>query len=260
MIRIVRPAAIPEPLQTRGAIASQALCERAAKGEELTFDQKIYGDPRVKDALVRMQHGKCAFCERRINEDGDVEHFRPKTASQQAAGHTLNRPGYYWLAYEWTNLVLACSACNQREKRNLFPLENPESRASSHHDDVSQESPLFLDPTQEDPEEFIGWRAEMPFPKDGNQRAEVTIEALGLQRPSLANLRLRKLAVVKNRMNQIQQCESRPHIPRLLKIAQELREELAERLSDEGEFAAMLRANIALPPMPENFSMETESL
>lgn len=51
-----------------------------------------------------------------------VEHFRPKGGWRQSPGQPIEQPGYYWLAYEWSNLFLACGPCNSRHKRNLFPL------------------------------------------------------------------------------------------------------------------------------------------
>src|SRR5207253_16064 len=108
------------------------------------FDASIYGAKAVKKALIEAQHSKCCFCESKTGYDGDVEHFRPKAGYQQAPKGRLLRPGYYWLAYTWDNLLLSCSACNQRHKRNLFPLTNPNQRAKSHADDVTLETPLFL--------------------------------------------------------------------------------------------------------------------
>lgn len=259
MIRIERPTQVPATLQTLGVAARQALCESVEAGEEPVFDQRIYGDPLVKQALVDMQHGKCAFCERRVNEDGDVEHFRPKKAIQQAVGQKLERPGYYWLAYEWTNLFLACSACNQRQKRNLFPLENQGNRAKSHKSDISIEQPLFIDPTRENPEEFIGWRSEIPYAKAGNIRATETIESLGLKRRAIANIRKDFLDTAIGLVGTIRLVENHPHSPKDVAVSRNLRRELTKMLSRDAEFSAMLRANVALPPMPENFPTETES-
>jgi uncharacterized protein (TIGR02646 family) len=259
VIRIERPTQVPTTLQTRGVAARQALCESVEAGEEPVFNQRIYGDPLVKQALVDMQNGKCAFCERRVNQDGDVEHFRPKKAVQQAAGQQLEKPGYYWLAYEWANLVLACSACNQRQKRNLFPLVNPESRVRSHREDISLELPLFLDPTREDPEEFIDWRSEIPYAKEGNLRAAETIESLGLRRKAIADIRKEALDLAAGLAGTIRLVENHPHSPKDVAVSRNLRSELMKMLSRDAEFSAMLRANVALPPMPENFPTETES-
>ena len=56
----------------------------------------------------------------------------PKGGTRQTADEKeMKVPGYFWLAYAWQNLFLACQLCNQRFKKNLFPLENPDERAFS---------------------------------------------------------------------------------------------------------------------------------
>lgn len=153
------------------------------------FDAALYGDAAVKQALIAAQHGKCCFCERKIGGEGDVEHFRPKASFCQGAGFPLERPGYYWLAYEWDNLLLACLVCNQRFKRSLFPLLDAVKRARNHHGDVTQERPLFIHPVEEDPARFIGFRKEVPYAINGSRRAKETIKALGLDRENLSEER-----------------------------------------------------------------------
>jgi uncharacterized protein (TIGR02646 family) len=70
------------------------------------FKASVYGAKSVKKTLLTAQHGKCAFCESKFEHVafGDVEHFRPKGGWIQTDGDQLTRPGYYWLAYEWSNL------------------------------------------------------------------------------------------------------------------------------------------------------------
>jgi 5-methylcytosine-specific restriction endonuclease McrA len=64
---------------------------------------------------------KCAYCESTVETVAalQVEHYRPKKEVTGAPGHL----GYYWLAYEWTNLLLACPRCNGAgAKANHFPV------------------------------------------------------------------------------------------------------------------------------------------
>ena len=35
----------------------------------------------------------------------------------------LDHPGYFWLAYDWRNLMPACSMCNSRAKADQFPVD-----------------------------------------------------------------------------------------------------------------------------------------
>ena len=163
MIKITKPAQAPAILLSRGIPTRSRHCddyllhktEYDAGKLPFAFDGGIYGGEAVKNALIKAQHGKCCFCERKTGKDGDVEHFRPKAGCRQTPKGSLLRPGYYWLAYDWDNLLLSCSACNQRHKRNLFPLTNPGKRANSHTHDVALEAPLFLHPAQQDPEQYI---------------------------------------------------------------------------------------------------------
>ena len=156
MIGITKPAEPPEVLTretTHQRIAeccdrfSVAADDYRAGRRKFTFSDSIYNHETVKEALILAQHGKCCFCEMKIADEGDVEHFRPKSGYRQRTGDRLGRPGYYWLAYEWSNLLLACSSCNQRFKRNLFPLADPSQRAESHAADINLEEPLLINLT-----------------------------------------------------------------------------------------------------------------
>ena len=200
MIRIHKPAEVPEVLTRQGKRRRDRMCrdydrspaDYDSRTKKFTFDSSLYGHREVKEALATTQHGKCCFCETKIGKDGDVEHYRPKACYSQDRGDTLHGPGYYWLAYEWSNLLLSCSICNQRYKKNLFPLSDPAQRATSHHGDLTAEDPLLIHPVEQDPEEFISFRREIPYPIDGNPYGTATIEVLGLRREGL-NERRREL-------------------------------------------------------------------
>jgi hypothetical protein len=108
----------------------------------------------------------------------------------------MTRPGYYWLAYEWTNLFLCCQLCNQRYKENLFPLRRVGNRARSHHDLVGDEEPLFVSP-EEDPGRYLRFRQEYLYPVRNSRRGRATIDTLGLNRPALAEQRRKHLDAVR---------------------------------------------------------------
>lgn len=211
MIRVVKPATPPAALSGRGAARSAS--DRAAFDSDpvgfrdgsrtFEFDSGIYGHETVKQALIEAQRGKCCFCESKVTHvaHGDVEHFRPKAGYQQDAADNLQRPGYYWLAYEWSNLFFSCQLCNQRHKKSLFPLDNPTRRARSHADDPLREKPLFLDPARDDPERSIGFRDEAAVALRGSRRAVATIEQLGLNRTAVAEKRKVYLTIVRRVIN-----------------------------------------------------------
>jgi uncharacterized protein (TIGR02646 family) len=248
MIRIHRPPGAPEVLLTEGAARRRAheMEVDADPGSfvsgtsTLTFDRDVYAHQSVKVALVAMQHEKCAFCEAKPLHvsDGDVEHFRPKGGVRQADTEPLERPGYYWLAYEWDNLLFACERCNRRHKKSLFPLTDPSRRARSHRDASVHEAPIFVDPAAEDPEPYIGYRDHVPIAIGGNLRGEQTIEALGLRRPDLNADRERHLAFVK----MLHAVVSNPEVPDDLQT--QARHLLTKAVAGDAEYSLMCRVAV----------------
>src|SRR5262249_35649587 len=79
-------------------------------------------------------NGRCAYCEGDVKATsfGDAEHWRPKGAVTEdgapvRAESGEEHPGYFWLAYEWRNLLPACQECNSGEaeykgKGTQFPI------------------------------------------------------------------------------------------------------------------------------------------
>ena len=120
-----------------------------SKDEEV--DSDIYGHEDVKTALKKLQNGICCYCESYYAHTtyGDVEHYRPKGYYQQYKGDKQHRPGYYWLAYKWENLMYACEVCNRTYKKNYFPLKDPDKRFKRETLDISREEPLLINPYEE---------------------------------------------------------------------------------------------------------------
>jgi uncharacterized protein (TIGR02646 family) len=129
----------------------------------------VYHSDEVHAALEKLCEGKCAYCESSAiaQSPWDVDHYRPKGRVSERPDH----PGYYWLAYEWNNLLLSCVHCNTRKrdkptwddpqagasagKFDSFPLASEENRAMGPNDDLELEQRLLLDPTRDDPELHI---------------------------------------------------------------------------------------------------------
>lgn len=207
MIRLIRSKTVPASLKKRGADRSQSihkeyLTDPASyhSGKKiLKFDSNIYGAQDVKAALIKTQFGKCCFCESKIVHIsyGDVEHFRPKGAWRQSKEDQLTRPGYYWLAYTWDNLLLACQLCNQRFKGNTFPLLTIARRIHTPSQNIAQEDPEFINPYHEDPDLYIKYRGDTPYSVNNNQRGTSTITSLGLRRKALRERRLAVLEPLK---------------------------------------------------------------
>ena len=239
MIRVSRTAVAPEVLATEGVVAAQQhAADHVAGIREFKFDAAIYGHAEVKQALVAMHHGKCCYCESKVRHTGPgtIDHHRPKAAVQQAVGDPYIRPGYYWLAYQWENLLFSCVACNQTHKRKLFPLRDPVQRAQSHLDTLAQEEPLIIDPSRENPADFISFREEFAFAVDGNIRGRTTIEIFALnERNDLVEQRREKIVILRLLQVVIAKLPESPE-------ADEARQILNEYLMDTSEYAAMCRA------------------
>jgi uncharacterized protein (TIGR02646 family) len=250
VIRIHKPADPPAILAGRGK--TEANQNRVvydgdpaaydSGGATFSFDRGIYGHDTVKEALTQAQYGKCAFCEAKIDHIsyGDVEHFRPKAGYRQYPDDSLGRPGYYWLAYEWSNLYLSCQLCNQRFKKNTFPLEEDAKRCRHHQGDLGAEQPLYIDPGAVDPEQHIEFAADQPIARNGSLQGAETIQGLGLQRETLRERRFdryKMLATLKEVMNLL------PHDP----LGRRASTILQEAMKDTAEYASMARCLMRQP-------------
>jgi len=253
VIRIRKPKTPPEKLATDGKQKCISHCDAYSRNssayktqeEKFKFASSIYAHESVKQALINAQHQKCCFCERIIGNNGDVEHFRPKGAYQQAKGEPPQYPGYYWLAYKWKNLYLSCSSCNQRLKKNLFPLEDPNRRATDHQQRISKERPMFIDCGKENPEEFIGFNAEFAYAIDENPRGQITIDYLNLNSPDLIEARRQRLRLLKELNKVLLETIDDVTNQAVQKLAEEIKNILKEYVLDSAEFASAARCVVS---------------
>lgn len=184
-----------------------------------------YKDDHVKEALKKLFHGKCAYCEsnfRHISPE-DIEHWRPKGAVILKNGDEL-KPAYYWLAATWSNLLPSCIDCNRLRrqkdvrddanktlgKKNFFPVAD-EGHRWTRHDQVNQngEEPLILDPCEDKPDLFLTVDDEAVVQEkkpDGtleNVRARSSIKVYGLNRKDLVDVRKEQFNLVVALFNDI---------------------------------------------------------
>lgn len=150
----------------------------------------IYKRDDIKIALNNIYKSKCAYCEMKV-EQSHIEHYRPKKV-------------YYWLAFSWDNLIMACPTCNENKGVN-FELEgdaveydNTEANLrninikSADYDLVEQ--PKMVNPETTDP---LG---EITFTRNGlieseNTRFAYTIEKCKIDRKWLNDERKHLLEV-----------------------------------------------------------------
>ena len=167
-------------------------------GQDVELQEVLYQE--AKPFLLSLSNGKCAYCESPIaaNQPGDVEHYRPKGRIRDENGKVVKfkfqddeveHPGYWWLAYDWRNLLPSCTDCNRRRrhgqdgasagKGDYFAVRG--QRAALPSDDLDQEQALLLDPT----EPSFNPKEHFEFQQDGKMRplteeARHSCELLGL--------------------------------------------------------------------------------
>ena len=172
MNKIFKKEVAPEVLRTKGVELRDSLIAQADAGNTaFCFDNKVFAHKTVKEQMMEDQHRKCAYCEQYKNGDfGCVEHYRPKGGYDLGSGAPLQQPGYYWLAYDWQNLLFSCSECNTSYKRNLFPLVNENTRDIEHRD-ITNEDPAIINPVTTDPGDHIEFSEFIIRPKmvDGQE-------------------------------------------------------------------------------------------
>ncbi len=172
MNKIFKKEEAPEVLRTKGVELRDSLIAQADAGEtKFCFNGDVYAHDSVKEQMMEDQHRKCAYCEQFKNGDfGCVEHYRPKGGYDLGSGTPLLQPGYYWLAYDWQNLLFSCSECNTSYKRNHFPLVNENARDIEHRD-ITNEEPAIINPVTTDPGDHIEFSEFIIRPKmvDGQE-------------------------------------------------------------------------------------------
>ena len=175
--------------------------------EDHQFDGRIYNNA-VKQELKELYYNKCAYCESIMSDDTfTIEHYRPKKGSFS----------YYWLGYEWSNLLPVCYKCNNA-KGDKFPVEVPSrgflnsaikcrvktpkllpnedldiDAMKANHPYLLDEKPYLLHPEIDEPKEFlrINRNGELTFKIEQEvnefyyKRANYTISLTNLNRDSL---------------------------------------------------------------------------
>lgn len=143
--RLVDLRALEKACEDIAAIADPEL-----RAQFIDDNAKLWSE--LKPALWNLGCCKCWYSEAVLQQqEGHVEHYRPK---KRVA--STKHSGYWWDAFDWTNLRLAHPTVNMRVtdyltgqkagKGTYFPLQDPDSRAN---DKVAEEEelPVLLDPT-----------------------------------------------------------------------------------------------------------------
>ncbi len=163
-----------------------------------TKKEKDYCYKKSKTQLEKQFYKKCAYCETKFTEYTQIEHYRPKSK-------------YYWLAYEWSNLLPSCEKCNNA-KSNKFPLINKKktvkkpnlinkkidlSKCKADVFPLINEKPFILHPKIDNTQEYLDFKIDENYTGieiigtdkiedlEFTGRGEATINICKLNRPEL---------------------------------------------------------------------------
>lgn len=112
MMELARPEE-PDFLRENSERWGQEYAEKKTTNRKYQFSWKPPGRQSIVEALEPMSKHHCCYCDGSYPLGGSgaqdtIDHFRPK-----------GLPEFYHLAYEWTNLFLACNEC-QTNKGSKF--------------------------------------------------------------------------------------------------------------------------------------------
>lgn len=241
----------------------------------------VYSNPKVKESLIDLFNGKCAYCESKFLHvySGDIEHFRPKGEILTKENKTL-KPGYYWLASDWNNLLLSCRNCNQKLKHlvvgetqkitmgkmNQFPLTDSSKYVLSHNSDINSEEDyrLLIQPCIDNPEDHIEFDINNGVAKGITDKGKKSIEVYVLQRIPLVQSRekllidikaqiQRVIDAVKNVNDNLDTASSNKRVFFDIILKREMKR-LKRFLNEDEEYIAMAK-QIILPFLKTNFGI-----
>lgn len=171
--------------------ATDEVIEKIGCKQEWTKNPGLYNGQKKEFYFKRKKpfYRRCAYCERDLNDLDALDHYRPAKKITNIRNKVIqNHEGYYWLTYEWKNLLPACNLCNTVVKRdgeptgkgNRFPLEFEDARAKNPGEEKN-ERPLLLNPTIDNPDEhfeydFVDSRI---ISKAESKKGDMTIRILG---------------------------------------------------------------------------------
>ncbi len=171
-----------------------------------------YKTDDVYEQLKLIYDCKCAFCQDTLlNSPKHIEHYRSKNKDERRKNCCADT-SYFWLAFSWDNLLLACTSCNS-SKGSCFDIlgtradyENKYKKYSlSDLQNIikeldSTEKPLLVNPEQEEQSFFdhnlifkvTDKRSGKSLGKilSKNMRLRYTIRICNLNRDELIQLRL----------------------------------------------------------------------
>lgn len=188
MIKLTRPKLekrVAEMLAARATEAAKFYGTKATSRAQKRFDFALTID------WAQMLFTKCAYCEQKMAPSGiHTNRYRPEAAAQDWPKGKEWREHYWWMAFEWQNLLPLCSHCTSL-KGHHFPVVM-RAKVEASLTELKREGAKLIDPFTEDPAGLI------TFNENGEaigttERGNLTIELLSLNRTDLLAKRLQAI-------------------------------------------------------------------
>jgi len=166
------------------------------KAKKFVDGTNLYKHRQIKTTLNKIYHNKCAYCEKDISDEIEhIEHYRPTSI-------------YYWLAFSWDNLLVACAKCNISKsdkfdvagKRVEYQSEKFEDyhKLRDKYDEI--EKPYMINPEKDDVIDIIKYNVDGTI-TSSDKRVSYTIEVCNLNRKELIQHRMKIINDFKNSLD-----------------------------------------------------------
>ena len=175
--------------------------DRTLEGRRVRMDRYAVDDGDLRQSLLRLFRGKCAFCEAMVETSPyrfrPPEEAGPSSSAPPEASH-LAHLYYVWLVNDWSNIYPVCDDCRPLEP-SIFPIRSgrrmqlPEpaqvemyaSGRSGTWPFPASELQVFLDPSGDE-----NFRRNLVVAPDGRlfgstERGEATVKHFNLDREDL---------------------------------------------------------------------------
>lgn len=143
-------------------------------------DNSKYAHKDIKDTLYAMSYGKCFYCESKLSGGNkEVDHF-----IEVSVDHSK--------AYEWENLYLACSNCNDKLPHEAIPVTEALDPCRDG-DEVIQQNITYVD-------ELISAVPDSQKGLNTIKKFKLNTELLDLRRGQWLNKLLKSVIDIQERM------------------------------------------------------------
>ena len=131
-MRHIERLPMPAILSDKQAEWQEKYEEKLVENPKARPDSSKYAHKDIRDTLYAMSYGKCFYCETKLSGGNkEVDHF-----IEVAIDHSK--------AYEWENLYLACTNCNDKIDHAAIPVTDALDPCRDS-DEVIQQNITFVD-------------------------------------------------------------------------------------------------------------------